>query len=114
MDLKEFELTASHYLSLAAAKAQKLITDLQNKLNIKVNISYLTVDDSTSFHVTMLVNMVNFLSPDIQAARILASNNRRDTVGFDMHYTFAAGMAREVVSSNAVPNHYRFKKITSV
>jgi hypothetical protein len=111
-DLKQFEQSVSHFLPMAAKRTQDLIDLLDRRLNIKVPISYLTIENATTFHATMLLDQGDYLSPEMQAARILTEKDKQKNSDFDMHYTFTVGteyMQRSSVTANA--NSYQLKNI---
>ena len=87
-NVKEFEKSISRYLPQAAKKAQNLVSTLDNKLDIRVPVSYLTIENSTTFHVIMLVNQGDYLSPEMVKAKMMADWSNNHNEEFDIHYTF--------------------------
>ncbi len=76
-------------LPLAALRAEQLIDALMDQLSIQVPISYLRIDEGTSFHILLLVERPDFLSPKIHAARILAEQYMHKEDQFDIHFIFS-------------------------
>ena len=111
-NVKEFEKSVSRYLPQAAKKAQKLVSMLDNKLDIRVPVSYLTIENSTTFHVVMLVNQSDYLSPEMVKARMMASWSNQQNEEFDIHYTFTVDVQFLGTNTNSTfaPN-YKLKHI---
>jgi len=110
-NLAEFEQSISRFLPLAAKRAQNLVTSLYERFKIKIPVSYLSIEDGTTFHVLMLVSQKDYLSPEMQAARLLTEKHYFREDKFDMHYTYTIGI--ENLSKNSmVSNSYKLKHIT--
>jgi|GEM_PF-2807858 len=110
VDIKEFEESVSRYLPLATKRAEKLINDLNEKLNIRIPISYLSIENSTTFHVVMLVAQEDYLAPEMQKARLLVEKDKSQDREFDMHYVFTVG-TEYMQRSSIIPNSYKLKHI---
>ena len=76
-------------LPLVALRAEQLIDALNERLSIHVPVSYLRIDEGTSFHVLLLVNRPDYLSPKIYAAKLLAENYMHKDDQFDIHFVFS-------------------------
>ena len=109
--VREFEQSVSHFLPLAAQRAQELINTLDDRLSIVVPISYLTIENSTTFHVVMLVSQEDYLSPEMQAARLITENFNLKDDNFDMHYTYSIGV-EHLIETSMIGNSYKLKHIS--
>ena len=109
-DMVAYEESVSRFLPLATKRAEMLINDLNEQWNIVIPISYLTIENKTTFHVTMLVGQEDYLSPRLQAARLLIETDKMKDREFDMHYVLTVGteyMQRNVLLTNS----YRLKHV---
>jgi len=97
------------HLPMAARRAERLITALQEKLNIEIPESYLRVRADSAFQVLLLVSQDVFVSPRIAAARILAEEYAR-TETYDICFTFSV-QSESVVNALVLPNEYKLKHI---
>jgi len=108
--LREPEQSVSKYFPLAAKRVQKLIDQLKERLNMSIPLSYLKIENNSTFHVTMLVSQSTFLSPEMQAAKLLIAKERAEKQEFDMHYTFTVG-SEFMLKNSMAPNSYEIRNI---
>jgi len=109
-ELMEFEQSVSRFLPLAAKRAEALINLLGQRLNMIIPMSYLTIENSTTFHSVMLVSQEDYLSPEMQAARLLTKKDREKNKDFDMHYTFTVGV-EYLLKNSMTANSYQLKNM---
>ena len=81
--------SVAYNLPLVALRAEQLIDGLMDSLSIRVPVSYLRIDEGTSFHILLLVDRPDYLSPKINAARILAEQYIHKDDQFDIHFIFS-------------------------
>ncbi|MCW3121829.1 MAG: hypothetical protein JWQ38_1321 [Flavipsychrobacter sp.] len=79
----------SYNLPLVALRAEQLIEALNDRFSIPVPITYLRIDEGTSFHILLLVERKDYLSPKIHAARLLAEQYMQHDDNFDIHFLFS-------------------------
>ena len=101
---EEGKMVPDQYLSAAAARAEELIDALNNELAIPVPVSYMRVETGALFHVLLLTDIDSFLSPKIQAARLLADKYSKTDGSYDIRFSFA------VESENLVNTHSKFSE----
>jgi len=93
-----------HNLPLAAARAEQLIDALGEELSIPVPVSYMRIETGSLFHILLLISREDFLSPKIQAARLLADKYAKTDGNYDIRFSFA------VESENLVNTHTKFSE----
>jgi hypothetical protein len=86
---QDYRNSTVYNLPLAAKRAEELIDILYERQIMDVPLSYLRIDESTSFHILLLVSRFDFLSPKIHAARLLATQFSYPGDTFDMHFQFS-------------------------
>ena len=95
-------------LPLAAARAEQLIDALQEELSISVPVSYMRIETGTLYHILLLISKFDFLSPKIQAARILAEKYSKTDGAYDIRFSF--GIESELMNS-LKNNEYKLKHV---
>lgn len=98
------EAFISHNLPLAAARAEQLIDALDRELTIPVPVSYMRIETGSLFHILLLISREDFLSPKIQAARLLADKYAKTDGNYDIRFSFA------VESENLVNTSSKFSE----
>ena len=98
----EDEKFINHNLPLAAARAEQLIDALNEELAIPVPVSYMRIETGSLFHILLLISREDFLSPKIQAGRLLADKYAKTDGNYDIRFSFA------VDSENLVNTHTKF------
>jgi hypothetical protein len=81
---------ANQYLPGAAARAEQLINALNKELGIQVPVSYMRIETGTLFHVLLLIDLEDFHSPKLQAARLLAGKYSNTEDSYDIKFSFGA------------------------
>ena len=94
----------NEHLPAAAARAEELIDALNAELAIPVPVSYMRVETGSLFHILLLTDMDSFLSPKIQAARLLADKYSKTNGDYDIRFSFA------VESENFISTHTKFSE----
>jgi hypothetical protein len=95
-------------LPLAAARAEQLIDALKEELSIAVPVSYMRIETGTLYHILLLITKFDFLSPKIQAARILAEKYSKTDGAYDIRFSF--GIESELMNS-LKNNEYKLKHV---
>jgi hypothetical protein len=76
-------------LPIATSKAELLIKEIERRFEIKITETYLTVDSLNSFHLVLLVTQHDFLSPKMQAVRVLAEGMLNSNSAVSIRHTFS-------------------------
>lgn len=76
-------------LPKATEKAEKLVEDIERKTGIIVPESYMRVANDTCFHFLLLVDAVDYRSPGMSLASIIADEHTRVEERFDIHFSFS-------------------------
>jgi len=84
-----YRQSVAYNLPRIAKRAERLIEALRENLDIFVPISYLRIDNSTTFHVLLLVELQDFLSPNIHAARLLSDKYKYEEDSFYIRFIFS-------------------------
>jgi hypothetical protein len=95
----DHDSSVTNNLPLAAEKVEMLIDRLYLQLGIPVPLSYLRIDEATSFHVLLLISRGNFTSPKIHAARFLAEQFMYNNNTFDVHCQFTVQSENLLIDS---------------
>lgn len=101
---QEDEAFINHNLPLAATRAEQLIDALDEELTIPVPVSYMRIETGSLFHILLLISREDFLSPKIQAARLLADKYAKTDGNYDIRFSFA------VESENLINTHSKFNE----
>lgn len=89
-------------LPLVAQRTEALIEALNDRLIIPVSVTYLRIDEGSSFQALLLVDQFDYLSPKIHAARILAEKFTYANDTFDIRFLFSVkseNMIRETMKA---------------
>ena len=110
--LDELKQVITKTLPLATHRAEELMIALKKRFNIEVPIAYLTSDTNGTFHIFLLIDREDFLSPKLQAAKILTEKYSGSDNEYSIRFTFTVG--REHNMSYLIENKYKLKYIHSV
>ncbi len=95
-------------LPMAAGRVEQLIDALKEELSITVPVSYMRIESGTVYHILLLISKFDYLSPKIQAARILAEKYSKTDGSYDIRFSF--GIESEIMTSNRY-NEYRLMHV---
>ncbi|MBC7552801.1 MAG: hypothetical protein H7257_02355 [Taibaiella sp.] len=91
LEIERIKRRINLMLPYVAHQIEDLIASVRDRCNIQVSESFLTIDADTAFHAILLVSQDDFLSPKIQAAKILAEQYLNGTKTVGIRYTFTVG-----------------------
>ncbi len=113
-EIPDYEHSVVFNLPLVAKRTEQLIEILNERFDLPVPVSYIRIDDSTAFHVLLLVDRFDFLSAKMYQARILAEQFMHKDDTYDIHFQFSVlsenGLIQSLLSQGYKLMHFDDKK----
>ena len=78
-----------HNLPLVARRTEQLVEKLNENFMFPVAVSYIRIEDGVGFHVLLLIERADYLSPQIHWARLLLKQFTHTTESFDVRFVFS-------------------------
>ena len=108
-EFEQFKKSVNLTLPYVAGNVEELIHELLYNIDMIISDTYLTIDSDKAYHALLLVSREDFLSPKIQAARILANRYLTSTASIGMRYTFSVD--EEHYRAHVADNTYKLKYV---
>lgn len=105
---RDYNSSLKENTRLACREAVEVINKIQSELNIHIPESYMRVDLDNTFHVLLLTSQDDFLSPKLQAAKIVTERYSRAERRFDIRFSFT-NLEENTHKSTILDNGYMLK-----
>jgi len=100
------------HLPFISNGVEDYIKMLRNTFNIVVSAAYISVNNDTTFHINLLINQEDYLSPKLMAAKIKAAGflNTIGNVSVQFRFTVAEEYFRSHYAQRSFELNYAFRK----